>query len=167
MLTQQIKITRKALATPSRSIRFAASAAKFSISRCLSWPEKQFYQINRVFHIFWIRDQFLKLLVVRIEFLELFSCWGMAPNRSDICFTRKSIFHERGAVVDDLVWLSAPSRCTCRRCRLHQIEAFGMYFRSINRFFFSPGQALRTDAHKARNLAPAVNHQPGFRREDS
>ena len=38
----------------SRSIRFAASAAKFSISRCLSWPEKQFYQINRVFHIFWI-----------------------------------------------------------------------------------------------------------------
>ena len=38
----------------SRSIRFAASAAKFSISRCLSWPEKQFYQINRVFHTFWI-----------------------------------------------------------------------------------------------------------------
>ena len=46
------QITRKALATPSRSIRFAASAAKFSISKCLSCPEKQFYQINRVFHIF-------------------------------------------------------------------------------------------------------------------
>ena len=48
-------------------------------------------------------DQFLKRLVVRIEFLELFSCWGMVPNHSDIGFTRKSIFHERGAVVDDLV----------------------------------------------------------------
>ena len=38
----------------SRSTRFAASAAKFSISKCLSCPEKQIYQINRVFHIFWI-----------------------------------------------------------------------------------------------------------------
>ena len=36
----------------SRSIRFAASAAKFWIWRCLSWPEKQFYQINGVFHNF-------------------------------------------------------------------------------------------------------------------
>ena len=64
-------------------------------------------------------------------------------------FTRKSMFHERGAVVDDLVWLSAPSRFTCRRCRLHQIEAFCMYFRSINRWFFSRGQVSRTDAHEA------------------
>ena len=36
----------------SRSTRFAASAAKFWIWRCLSWPEKQFYQIIRVFHNF-------------------------------------------------------------------------------------------------------------------
>ena len=35
----------------SRSIRFAASAAKFSILKCLSCPEKQFYQINPVFII--------------------------------------------------------------------------------------------------------------------
>ena len=42
----------------SRSIRFAASAAKFSISRCLSCPEKQLYQINRVFHIFSILVNF-------------------------------------------------------------------------------------------------------------
>ena len=41
-----------------RSIRFAASAAKFSISRCLSWPEKQFYQINPVFHNFSILVNF-------------------------------------------------------------------------------------------------------------
>ena len=48
-----LRVTPESLPA-SRSIRFAASAAKFSISRCLSCPEKQFYQINRVFHIFWI-----------------------------------------------------------------------------------------------------------------
>ena len=48
-----LRVTLESLPA-SRSIRFAASAAKFSISRCLSWPEKQFYQIKRVFHIFWI-----------------------------------------------------------------------------------------------------------------
>ena len=48
-----LRVTPESLPA-SRSIRFAASAAKFSISKCLSCPEKQFYQINRVFHIFWI-----------------------------------------------------------------------------------------------------------------
>ena len=48
-----LRVTPECIPT-SQSIRFAASAAKFSISRCLSWPEKQFYQINRVFHVFLI-----------------------------------------------------------------------------------------------------------------
>ena len=48
-----LRVTPESLLA-SRSIRFAASAAKFWIWRCLNWPEKQFYQINRVFHIFWI-----------------------------------------------------------------------------------------------------------------
>ena len=46
-----LRVTPESLPA-SRSIRFAASAAKFWIWRCLSWPEKQFYQINRVFHNF-------------------------------------------------------------------------------------------------------------------
>ena len=48
-----LRVTPESLLA-SRSLRFAASAAQFSISRCLSWPEKQFYQINCDFHTFWI-----------------------------------------------------------------------------------------------------------------
>ena len=52
-----LRVTPESLLT-SQSIRFAASAAKFSILRCLSCPEKQFYQIKCVFHIFSVRVNF-------------------------------------------------------------------------------------------------------------
>ena len=66
-----LRVTPESLPA-SRSIRFAASAAKFSISRCLSWPEKQFYQINRVFHIFSILVNFERFWWSELNSLSCF-----------------------------------------------------------------------------------------------
>ena len=52
-----LRVTPQSLPA-SRSIRFAASATKFSIWKCLSCPEKEFHQINRVFHNFSILVNF-------------------------------------------------------------------------------------------------------------
>ena len=71
------QIARKALATP---IRFAASAERKSIFKVPQKPGEAISSQKSCFQDFSIFPIFLKVLMVKIELLELFSCWGMVPN---------------------------------------------------------------------------------------
>ena len=85
--------TSHSIAIPaSRSIRFAASAAKFWIWRCLSCPEKQFHQIIWIFHN----------LSIFVNFNRL---WWSGSNSS-------SCFHAGGWLEIDR---GAPGESNCTR----------------------------------------------------